>query len=84
MSDIVVRSISEPQWPAGGFVTRRFDDRNFQVQQFTGYPVSNVSAGQWQRGTIIRKYQPAFRPPFLGLVAYDPTRPDTWGARGLE
>ena len=79
---IDVRALSEPQWPYGGFATRRFGDRNWAVQQYTGYPVSNVPAGAWERGAIIRKYQPPFRPPSLGLVAYDPTRPDTWRGGG--
>lgn len=76
---IVDRPLVEPSWPEGGFTTRRFPERNWSIQQFTGYPVSNVQAGQWARGGIVRLYQPAFRPPMLGLNAYDPTDPNSWG-----
>lgn len=76
MTDI--RAIAEPQWPAGGFSFNRMDDRNWDVQQFTGYPVSTVGEGRWVRGQIVRRFSPQFRPPMLGYFAYDPTDPATW------
>ena len=72
------RALSEPQWPMGGFAFTKLDDRNFEVNRF-GQPVSTVPVGNWQRGAIVRRYQPAFRPPMHGLEAYDVTDPTTWG-----
>jgi hypothetical protein len=74
---IGLRVISEPQWPMGGFVFARQMDRNYDVNVF-GQPVSSTPTGNWQRGTIVRQYQPPFHPPPLGLFAYDPTDPSTW------
>ena len=68
---------ADPQWPNGGFAFNRLDDRNFTVNEF-GQPVSTVPNGNWQRGQIVRRYQPAFRPSRFGLESYDVTDPATW------
>ena len=73
---------TSPAWPAGGFVTRPMADRNYTVQQYTGYSVSTVPRGAWVRGQIIRQYQPEIHPPMLGYFAYDPTDPSTWVHNG--
>jgi hypothetical protein len=44
-------------------VTRRLADRNYDVQQFTGYAVSTVPGGGWVRGQTVRVNQPTMRPP---------------------
>jgi hypothetical protein len=78
-NEIYDRFSVEPTWPGGGYlVTNPMDDRNWDVQQFTGYPVSNVQSGQWMRGSIIRMFTPNVHPPILGYFAYDPTDPGTW------
>lgn len=77
MNQINSRVISEPQWPDGGFVFTRQVDRYYDVNAF-GQPVSSVPTGNWQRGQIVRLYQPPFHPSPLGLFAYDPTDPSTW------
>lgn len=78
MNDIELRAIDEPQWPnGGGFGYVHRGDRNYTVNQF-GQPVSTIPAGGFQRGTIVRRFQPAFRPPRLGEMAYDVTDPATW------
>lgn len=72
------RFINEPQWPRGGFsFARPVDDRNFDVNEF-GQPVHSEPVGNWQRGNIVRRYTPSFRPPMLGYYAYDPTDPSSW------
>jgi hypothetical protein len=73
------RFAQEPNWPAGGYmVTRPMDERMWSVQQYTGTPVSNLQAGQWERGQIIRMFTPSFHPNTLGYWPYDPTDPTTW------
>lgn len=59
-------------------LTRDVTKRNYDVQAFTGYPVSNVSAGHWVRGDIVRMDQPMFRTSTWDLYNYDPTNPLTW------
>lgn len=79
MPDIYGRFPVEPNWPAGGYmVTNPMDDRNFSVQQFTGYPVGSVPGTNWVRGQVVRMYTPSFRPSTLGYYTYDPTDPTTW------
>lgn len=72
------RFATEDTWPQGGMVTKRLDDRNFDVQVLTGYPTSTVRQGQWNRGVLMRFDSPAFRPPRENLTMYDPTDPQTW------
>lgn len=75
----IARFPVEPNWPAGGYlVTNPLDDRNWDIQQFTGYPVSTVQPGQWERGQIVRMFTPNLHPAPLGLFMYDPTDPTTW------
>jgi len=59
-------------------VTKPMDERNWDVQQYTGYAVSTVQGGNWARGQIVRQFTPAFRPPTLGYYPYDPTNPSSW------
>lgn len=67
-----------PQWPQGGFAfTRQIDERNWTVNQNTGY-VSGQPVNGWERGQLMRSSNPQIRPPFLGLYAYDPTNPASW------
>lgn len=77
MNQINNRVISEPQWPDGGYVYTRELERNYTVNAF-GWPVSSVPVGNWQRGDIVRQFQPGFHASPLGLYAYDPTDPSTW------
>ena len=77
MNQINARVISEPQWPNGGFAFSKMSERNYDINEF-GQPVSTVPAGNWERGTIVRRYQPGFRPPYHGLESYDVTNPATW------
>jgi hypothetical protein len=77
MSAINARALNEPQWPSGGFTTRKMDERNYTVNVW-GYPVSSQPTGAWSAGSIRRMYQPVFQPPTIGLFAYDPTDPSTW------
>lgn len=52
-------------------------DRSWTVQAFTGAPVSTVTAGQWNRGILIRSAQPTVNLRSPGPM-YDPTDPSTW------
>jgi hypothetical protein len=58
--------------------SRPVTQHQYNVDQFTGRPVSPVGTNQWVRGQIVRKYSPQFRPPTLGFYPYDPTDPTTW------
>jgi hypothetical protein len=69
----------EPMWPQGGMVSRPVVDRNYDVQQFTGYSVSTVRAGQWARGARAGFVTPTWHPAKPPIM-YDPTDPDTWDA----
>ena len=70
----------EGDWPLGGVYggsvggpgAARGIDRNWDVQAFTGFPVSTVPAGAWARHGAVRGSQPATA---LGPIvhAYDPT-----------
>jgi hypothetical protein len=83
MGDTYDRVAVEPGWPNGGYmVTKPLDQRNYDVQQVTGYSVSTVPAGGWVRGQTVRLYQPEFRPSTLGYYAYDPTDPTSWMHNG--
>lgn len=64
-------------WPSGGMVSRPVGVRFYDVQQFTGYPVSTVRGGQWFRGILLRKGSPRLNPERLPVM-YDPTNPATW------
>ena len=59
-------------------LTRNVDNRNYDVQVMTGYPVANFSEGQWKRGMIERIQPPEFVPNPRYLRMYDPTDPRTW------
>jgi hypothetical protein len=77
--DIRGRFPVEPTWPGGGYmVTAPMDERYWTIQQFTGYPVSNLTPGNWSRGAIIKSISPNLRPPVLGYYPYDPTDPSSW------
>lgn len=76
--DVRGRYKVEPSWPSGGLmVTRPTSDRRYDVQQFTGAPVSTVPAGRWSRGSIARVGAPQFRLPRERWM-YDPTMPVQW------
>lgn len=78
MSEPSSRVIAEPQWPNGGFTTtRQLNNHPYDVNEF-GETVPNNPSSSWEAGTIRRQFQPPFRPPMIGLVAYDPTDPTTW------
>lgn len=67
---------STGEYPGNGSVASgygRMADRQWDVQQYTGYAVGNNQANGWQRGPIIRGIAPTFRPAFP-LPMYDPTR----------
>lgn len=70
---------SVDRWPADqpAEAGRRFE-RNYDVQAFTGYPVSTVRAGQWARGVLYRQAMPALQLSQPALPMYDPTDPRTW------
>lgn len=70
-----LRVIREPGWPGGGMVTRPVGDRRYEVQAFTGRPVSTVPQGRWNRGAIVRFMTPNVRPNFDPLYMNDPTDP---------
>lgn len=65
----------EPAWPQGGFMSRPMDDRRWDVQAFTGRPVSRVPQGQWSRGIVHRWDVPPVSPNPQALFMYDPTDP---------
>ena len=71
---------TSPQWPQGGFVTRPIVDRNYDVQQFTGYSYGTVPGSNWDRGMIYRGYTMELRPPREQYM-FDPTDIRTWGAK---
>lgn len=55
----------------------------YEMQAFTGRPVSNNPAGRWNRGQLYRGLQPVAAPAFAGPAAlgthqYDPTVPGGW------
>jgi hypothetical protein len=52
-------------------------DRNWTVQQFTGYAVGTPSGTNWNRGFVYRWDMPMFRPPAEHTM-YDPTDPATY------
>jgi hypothetical protein len=55
-------------------------DRNYEVQAYTGYPTSNVAAGQWNRGILYRQAQPTLVLQSMGPM-FDPTDARTWPHR---
>lgn len=69
------RVIREPGWPQGGAVTRPLADRRYEVQAFTGRPVSTVPQGRWNRGFVVRFMTPEVRPAVWPLYMMDPTDP---------
>lgn len=77
-SDIRGRFNTSPAWPQGGMVSRPMDDRRFEVQAFTGFPVSTLSTGRWNRGILYRANQPVLKSSKRSLYMYDPTNPSTW------
>lgn len=78
INEINSRVINEPQWPEGGFrLTRPMAERNYDINAY-GFPIASTPTGLWQRGAIVRRYQPVMHPPTLGYFAYDPTDPSTW------
>lgn len=59
----------------------RLGDRNWDVQAFTGQPVSTVPAGRWYRGSMERAAMPTMvhDATYPGPM-YDPTDARTWPA----
>lgn len=68
---------SEAPWPQGGMVSRRINDRNYDVQEFTGYSYGTVAGSNWSRGSVAKWSAPTLRPGKPPIM-YDPTDPDTW------
>jgi hypothetical protein len=75
---ITARPQADSAWPANNTtsITRKMDT-TWDVNMF-GQPVSTTPAARWNRGTIGRWGAPDFRPSKEGLIAYDPTNPETW------
>lgn len=64
-------------WPQGGMVSRPMGDRNWAVQQFTGYAVGTPPGTNWNRGFVYRWDTAQVRLPRENYM-YDPTDPRTY------
>lgn len=76
------RVTDTPSWPQGGTVSRPMGDRNYEVQQITGFSTGTVPGSNWVRGQYAHFDAPTFRPNPQGLFMYDPTDPNTYFVKG--
>lgn len=74
------RYATDPPPPDDSRQFGRSFDRNYDVQAFTGSPVSTVPAGQWNRGILYRAAMPTLRLTSMGPM-FDRTDARTWPNR---